>query len=80
MLGMKNREFRVRIAKRDDTDEETSTPEEVISPETIEHIAREVRRFVTFTAGVVVAAYTIITIVDTIGEIAVKKTTEDTQE
>lgn len=70
-----NREFRIRVAKTDKDNTDTTTPvEQVINPETVQLIEEAGTRFVKKIALTVVAVFAAVTVIDTLSEIAVKKT------
>lgn len=72
----KNREFRIRVAKTDEGVNEETTPtlEQVLNPDSVQLIEETGNRFVKNLAITVVAVVAAVKIIDTLSEIAVKKT------
>lgn len=72
---MLNREFRIRAVKTNKKNEDSTTGEDkILHPETVKLIAERSKDVVKVLALTVVGVYATIKVVDTLSQIAVKKT------
>lgn len=74
MPFLKNREVRIKLSKTNKNENDPSTAEELLTPETIALIENAGKRIVKHLAITVVAVIGVVTAMETIKEIAVKKT------
>ena len=70
----KNHEFRIRVAKKNENDTPIPTIQEVLNPESIQLIEEAGRKLVKNLAVTVTVVVVAIKLVDTLSEIAVKRT------
>lgn len=70
----KNREARIRFVKSDKTEDSTHGEDKILHPDTVKLIAEQGKKVVRYVAITVVGAYAVVKTIDTLSQIAVKKT------